>query len=260
MTLTMNINPDAVWDDGTPITFADFKCTSDAMLNTPGSLSTAGYDKITSIEQGDSDKQVVVKFSEVYAPYKNLFGNLIKADVMADCNDVSAEMADNIPFSAMPYKIESWSLDQLVLVKNEGYSDPMTPRSTRSSWSRRRTATPRSPRLVAGESDFIFPQAYAGITDALADPNIKSTPGYGTNYEGLYFQEGEDCTPDESRSCAFKDDDFRHGIRQVDRPRPDPREHLRPDLPRWPAAELRSLGSDHRPVVRPDDLRRCRRY
>ena len=61
------------------------------------------------------------KFSEVYAPYKNLFGNLIKADVMPDCNDVSADMADNIPFSAMPYKIESWSLDQLVLVKNEGY-------------------------------------------------------------------------------------------------------------------------------------------
>ncbi|MEP7203260.1 MAG: ABC transporter substrate-binding protein, partial [Ilumatobacteraceae bacterium] len=118
MTLTMDINPDAVWDDGTPITFADFKCTSDSILNTPGSLSTAGYDKITSIEQGDSELQVVVKFSEVYAPYKNLFGNLIKSDVMPDCNDVSAEMADNIPFSAMPYKIESWSLDQLVLVKN----------------------------------------------------------------------------------------------------------------------------------------------
>ena len=89
------------------------------ILNTPGSLSTAGYDKITSIEQGDSDKQVVVKFSEVYAPYKNLFGNIIKADAVPDCKDVSADMADNIPFSAMPYKIESWSLDQLVLVKND---------------------------------------------------------------------------------------------------------------------------------------------
>ena len=27
MTLTMNINPDAVWDDGTPISFADFQAS-----------------------------------------------------------------------------------------------------------------------------------------------------------------------------------------------------------------------------------------
>ena len=120
MTLTMEINPKAVWDDGSPITFADFKCNYDATLNTPGSLSTAGYDKITSMEQGKDDHEVVVKFSEVYAPYKNLFVNLFKAAAVTNCNDVSADMADNIPFSAMPYKIESWSLDQLVLAKNDG--------------------------------------------------------------------------------------------------------------------------------------------
>jgi peptide/nickel transport system substrate-binding protein len=218
MTLTMDINPDAVWDDGSQITFADFKCTTDAILNTPGSLSTAGYDKITSIEAGDSDKQVVVKFSEVYAPYKNLFGNLIKADVMADCNDVSADMVDNIPFSAMPYKIESWSLDQLVLAKNDGYFGTDVAKVDKVVMVPKADSDTEIASLVAGESDFIFPQAYAGITDALADPNIKTTPGYGTNYEGLYFQEGKDCTPDESRSCAFLDSDFRHAFaKSIDR-------------------------------------------
>ena len=43
--------------------------------------------------------------------------------------------------------------------------------------------------LKSGEVGMIFPQAFAGITDALNDPNIKFTPGYGTNYEGLYFGE-----------------------------------------------------------------------
>ena len=43
--------------------------------------------------------------------------------------------------------------------------------------------------LKSGEVGMIFPQAFAGITDALNDPNIKFTPGYGTNYEGLYFQQ-----------------------------------------------------------------------
>ena len=43
--------------------------------------------------------------------------------------------------------------------------------------------------LKSGEVGMIFPQAFAGITDALNDPNIKFTPGYGTNYEDLYFQQ-----------------------------------------------------------------------
>jgi peptide/nickel transport system substrate-binding protein len=218
MTLTMNINPDAVWDDGSQITFADFKCLVDATLNTPGSLSTTGYDKITSIEQGDSDKQVVVKFSEVYAPYKTLFVNLIKADAVPDCNDVSAEWADNIPFSGQPYKIESWSLDQLVLVKNDNYFGTDAGKVDKIVMVPKADSDTEIASLVSGESDFIFPQAYAGITDALADPNIKSTPGYGTNYEGLYFQEDQACTPDETRSCAFKDADFRHAFaKSIDR-------------------------------------------
>jgi peptide/nickel transport system substrate-binding protein len=218
MTLTMNINPDAVWDDGSPITYADFKCTFDATLNTPGSLTTVGYDKITSLEQGESDHQVVAQFSEVYAAYKNLFSNLIKADAVADCNDVSAEFADNIPFSAMPYKIESWSLDQLVLAKNDAYygSDPAT--VDKVVMVPKADSDTEIASLVSGESDFIFPQAYAGITDALNDPNIKYTPGYGTNYEGLYFQEDQACEPNETRSCAFKDADFRKAFaKSIDR-------------------------------------------
>ncbi len=218
MTLTMNINPKAVWDDGSKITFADFKCTVDATLKTPGSLSTTGYDKITSIEQGTDDHQVVVKFSEVYAPYKTLFINLLKADAVKDCNDVSAEFADNIPFSAQPYKIDSWSLDQLVLTKNTNYYGTDAGQVDKIIMVPKADSDTEIASLVSGESDFIFPQAYAGITDALNDPNIKSTPGYGTNYEGLYFQEDANCTPDETRSCAFKDADFRHAFaKSIDR-------------------------------------------
>ena len=64
MTLTIKINPKAVWDDGTPITVDDFECSLQATLNTPGSLSTVGYDKITSIDASDPDDHVVVKFYE----------------------------------------------------------------------------------------------------------------------------------------------------------------------------------------------------
>jgi peptide/nickel transport system substrate-binding protein len=220
MTETININPDAVWDDGSPITAADFKCSFDAIMNTPGSNSTAGYDRITSVEAGDSDKQVVVKYSEVYAPYKDLFGEgrLIKAAAVDNCNDVSALFQDNIPFSAMPYKIESWSKDQLVLVKNDKYYGTDKAKVDKIVMVPKADTDTEIASLVSGETDFIFPQAYAGIKEALTDPNIKSTPGYGTNYEGLYFQEDKACTPDETRSCAFKDDAFRKGFaKSIDR-------------------------------------------
>ncbi|MSX98400.1 MAG: hypothetical protein F2741_00635, partial [Actinobacteria bacterium] len=60
MTITYDINPAAVWDDGSQITVADFKATWEASLNTPGSISTSGYDLVTGVEAGSSDKQAVV--------------------------------------------------------------------------------------------------------------------------------------------------------------------------------------------------------
>ena len=52
MTITVALNPDAVWEDGSPITWEDIECTWQAQLNTPGSVETVGYDKITSVSAG----------------------------------------------------------------------------------------------------------------------------------------------------------------------------------------------------------------
>src|SRR5262245_16651761 len=127
MTLTIDINPDAVWEDGTPITWEDFQCTWQANLNTPASLNTTGWDKITDVKAGDSDKQVVVTFSEVYAPYRQLFSSagggegVIKKAAVDDCNDVSGDWRTELPISGRPYKIDSWSKSQLILSPNENY-------------------------------------------------------------------------------------------------------------------------------------------
>ncbi|CAN0331070.1 unnamed protein product, partial [Phaeothamnion confervicola] len=109
MTITYNINPDAVWDDGSPITVADFECTWRANLNTPGTLSTIGWENITSVDEGESDKQAVVRLSKVYAPYRSLFGALIKQDAVDDCDDVTEDFAVDIPFSGRAWKLASWS-------------------------------------------------------------------------------------------------------------------------------------------------------
>ena len=43
--------------------------------------------------------------------------------------------------------------------------------------------------IRAGEVDFIYPQFFTGIEEALADPNITVSIGFGGDFEGFYFQQ-----------------------------------------------------------------------
>ena len=166
MKVTYDIAEAAVWDDGSPITAADFKATWEASLNTPGSISTSGYDQITSVEAGTSDKQVVVTFSTVYAPWKGLFGGLIKASAVENTSDVSGDFADMIPFSGRAMKLESWSPDQAVFVPNDKYW------GTDKAVAKKVVMVPKADSdteiasIKAGEVDFVYPQYFGGIEEA----------------------------------------------------------------------------------------------
>ena len=211
MRVTIDLADEAVWEDGTPITVADFQCTIDANLNTPGSISTVGYDQIISVEAGTSDKQVVIDYATVYAPYKTLFGALIKAAAVEDCNDISTDFADINTTSARPYIMDSWSPSQLVFVPNENYwgDAPVTDRVVMVPLA---DADTQNAALLAGEVDFIYPQFYAGITEALADANVANQVEFGGDYEGLYMQS------DPARGGPFADPVFRQAFAQsVDR-------------------------------------------
>ena len=188
MTVTYDIAPAAVWEDGSAITAADFAATWQAALNTPGSISTSGWDQIDSVEAGSSDQQVVVEFKSVYGPYKGLFGGLIKAASVENTSDISADFADFIGFSGRPWKMKSWSPSQVVYVPNDNYWGddkavtkelvivPLADQDTEVA------------AIKAGEIDFAYPQFYGGIEEAYADPNIALQKEFGGDYEALYFQ------------------------------------------------------------------------
>jgi ABC-type transport system substrate-binding protein len=98
--------------------------------------------------------------------------------------------------------LTEWSDQQAILEPNPNYWGDDTPVASRI------VQVPRVEdggitSLQAGEVDFIFPQAFAGINDALAADNIQFAPGFGTNYEGLYFQQGAE------RGGPFSDPVFR---------------------------------------------------
>ena len=121
MTVTVDINPDAVWEDGSPITWEDFECSWRAQLNTPGSIETAGYELISSVEQGESERQVIFNYTRPYAPYRTLFDAIIKKAAVADCNDISTDFNTELPISAQPYIVSSFGENELEMMPNSNW-------------------------------------------------------------------------------------------------------------------------------------------
>jgi peptide/nickel transport system substrate-binding protein len=207
MTVTYTLSDAAVWNDGTPMSYADFECTWLASVNTPESITTSGYDQISSITAGATDKEVVVNYATPYAAWRTLFVPILEASNHADCNDVTADFTGG-PFKEGNdvYMMTEWNPEQIVFEVNPEYKGPKVPKTPKIVIV---PAEDGPTLLKAGTVDFIYPQAYTGIDQELADPNIDFAAEGGGSYEGLYFQQDDNCTPDETRSCAFADDDFR---------------------------------------------------
>ncbi|MBQ3357277.1 MAG: ABC transporter family substrate-binding protein [Microbacterium sp.] len=82
--VTYTINPDAVWNDGTPIDWTAYDQTWKALRSTDEGYvpsSTDGYSLIESVEQGEDDRQAVVTFSQVYPWTNGLFWHLVNPNV-----------------------------------------------------------------------------------------------------------------------------------------------------------------------------------
>ena len=87
----IKLNPKAVWEDGTPITVADYEATWKALNGSNEEyqvVSTTGWDQIGSVEQGADEFDVKVTFSSVFADWRSLFGGTVLPAAIA--NDPTA--------------------------------------------------------------------------------------------------------------------------------------------------------------------------
>lgn len=74
--VTYTINPEAVWSDGTPITWEDLKSQIDATSGKNDQFAIAatnGSDRVASVERGVDDRQAVITFAEPWADWKGMF-------------------------------------------------------------------------------------------------------------------------------------------------------------------------------------------
>lgn len=116
--VTYNINPEAVWSDGTPVTADDFIFTQEIYDDPKNELvGRAGHEDIESVEAVD-DKTVRVTFKKVYAGWRELFSPLYPARVLKgqDWNSVwkncICDPDTGDPIGNGPFLLTDWKKNQ----------------------------------------------------------------------------------------------------------------------------------------------------
>ena len=188
--VTYEINPDAVWSDGEPITSSDFKYTWDQIANGEDVYDPTGYDRIEGVDDSDP-ATAVVTFAESYGGWKQLFGAAygVHPSHILEGADRTAAMADGYEWSGGPYMIESWERGvSVTLVPNEEYWGEHAKSTVVFQFLADTAAEFQA--FKAGEVLAIYPQPQIDVVEAInaGIPDAKSVfTGDTGNLEGLWI-------------------------------------------------------------------------
>lgn len=105
-TITYDLNPKAVWSDGTPITYKDWVADWKALSGRDKAYApatSAGYDRIASVVKGTSEYEVVVTFASPFVDWKSLFGDIYPAAEVATAADFNQGLTASLGLSGGPF-------------------------------------------------------------------------------------------------------------------------------------------------------------
>jgi peptide/nickel transport system substrate-binding protein len=122
--LTFQVNPKAVWYDGTPITWEDFYWQWKASngLDKAYQISSAnGYEEIESVKKGKDEREVVVTFKNKYADWQNLFNPFYPSSTNKDPKLFNEGWKNRPLTTAGPFRLDSVEVasQTITLVRNE---------------------------------------------------------------------------------------------------------------------------------------------
>lgn len=108
--ITYDLNPDAVWSDGTPLTANDLIAQWQALNGSNQAFSvasTTGYDQVASVKQGANDRQAVVTFANPYADWQALFSPLYPAATNSDPTVFNTGWVSQPQVTAGPFQLDN---------------------------------------------------------------------------------------------------------------------------------------------------------
>jgi peptide/nickel transport system substrate-binding protein len=108
--ITFEINPKAVWSDGSPITWEDllWQWKANNGDNKDYKISAAnGWQEMESITKGKDDREAIVTFKNKYSDWQPLFNLIYPKSTNQDPKVYNEGWIDKIPLTAGPFKFDS---------------------------------------------------------------------------------------------------------------------------------------------------------
>jgi len=197
LVVTYALNDEAVWSDGTPISANDFRYTW--QVQDPDQCeecqpaSTAGYDRIGSVEPGEDEHTVVITFDTPFQGWRTLFPHLLPAHIAEEHGDLAESFNDyfvnTVPeWSGGPFQVKEYVGGQsLTLEPNPNWYGPgpmLDELIIRFITDHAQAIT----ALSNGEVDAVAPRpSVDGIQQLEAMQNVTVETGPGLNYQHLNF-------------------------------------------------------------------------
>jgi peptide/nickel transport system substrate-binding protein len=193
------INEDAVWSDGEPISADDFIFMWEMMNGENSEIdvaTTAGYDRVASVEGSEDGKTVTVTFEEPFAEWESMFSNILPAHIIEELGDGDAvtgwndglDGEDYPQFSGGPFMFEDYRPEQSVtLVPNESYWGPQ-PNLDEIVIRFDVDDSGIPAALQNGEIDMAYPQPQLDMVDQIEDlDDVDTQIEFGLAFEHIDF-------------------------------------------------------------------------
>ena len=181
MTFTVNLNPDAAFSDGTPVSAEDVVFSAEEWKAGPnygviyGALGEAeivdDHTVVWSLEYPDSSLEAMLTWQSAAVMPKD-FGGRSREEFMAE------------PIGAGPFAAESWTPGaELVLVRNEHYHHPDRPYLDRIVITENSDVNQRLVAYEAGDSHLILVPPY--VIEAVPADDLTFAPAHLMHYLGF---------------------------------------------------------------------------
>lgn len=121
------LNPDAVWSDGEPITSEDYEAQVETVSGSrEGDWElggTDGYDQITEFVPGDDEYSFTLRFDEPFAEWPSLFSPLYPREYMEDEELFKEGYVKDYPVTAGPFGDVEFDdvTERITITKNEDW-------------------------------------------------------------------------------------------------------------------------------------------
>jgi len=224
--ITYEINKDAVWSDGTPISADDFIYTWKAQRSADpadggceGVLSTNGFANISDVKGSDDGKTVTVTFKPSYADWQAVFGPIYPAHIMANddpatqCQTFTTgwPIADGVPsdVSGGPWQVLKKNIDVggqvIVLTPNPKWWGDKAKLDQLVIQGIGNDPTTAVQGLQNQELGVIYPQPQLDLVDQVEalKPNVTSKITFGLSFEHLDFNTSDPNLADPNVRKAF---------------------------------------------------------